>query len=121
MVFGLASVSDAATSAEKWQCTFDVGGGGPPITEDFVEVAPNKLGAHLNDLTSELTLFEIVENSEAGLIAIQHYSESPGAGKPVQTGMVVVTIDKISGQFRMLGLRTNSSDAEPSNGTCRRL
>jgi hypothetical protein len=113
------SVVSPAFAGTTWTCiSKPVDADVPSITDTFVEVDAKTLNVGINDISGQPTLYEIVENTGEGIIAVAHSSGSPEAGKPVEMLLSMVLLNRKTGELRMYGMLLRTAYVDTYRGQC---
>ena len=108
-----------AAAQPVWICTYQPQDKGvDAVTNKFVETSAKVLSAYTDDYTGKPALYDIVENSDDGLIAVSHYSRSSGSGKGVEMGLSTIFLNKRTGDFRQYGYLVRTRFEDRYDGKC---
>lgn len=120
IIVAIGSVVTLSASAKPvWLCAYKPKGQEiNAVTHEFVETSSKLLSAYDEDLTGKPNLFEIIENSVDGLIAISHRSELSTPNTTSSMRLVVIIINKKTGEFKQTGYIVPNNYEETYVGKC---
>lgn len=108
-----------AMALPVWICTYQPDDKGiDPVTNKFVETNEKVLSAYTDDYTGKPVLYDIVENSGSGFIAVFHYSNPSPAHKVNSMGLTTILLDKKTGDFRQYGYLVRTKFEDRYSGHC---
>jgi hypothetical protein len=118
---GVVSMS-AANAETIWQCSYrSEDGQSPSIPAKFVEDEKSRiLSGYVDDLTGRPHRYQIVQNSEIGLIAISPHSDPAENGSTPDMGVAVVLLNKRTGDLQVKGLQLRIAGEDNYRGHCKR-
>jgi hypothetical protein len=119
LVFAGSIFALPAAAQSIWMCTVQPEDKGvEPVTERFVEENKKTLSAYTDDYTGKPVLYDIVESSDEGIIAVSHYSSKSTSSKNTGMGLITILLNKKTGDFRQYGYLMGTRFEDRYEGNC---
>jgi hypothetical protein len=107
--------------AMNWECTYQQVNDHHLITGQYTDRDGRVLDGPINDYSGKRPRYEIVEDTEDGLIAIQHFSNMGASGHQSEMGLLSVILNKKNGRFKLLGARLHDPMIDEFVGRCTQI
>lgn len=112
-VLALSASTQCVFAVEKWNCVYAPKGDNNSATRTQYELRNGtELYGPVEDYSGKRTIYDVIENTKFGLIAISHYSTS------ANSGVVVLLLNKNTGVFRLVGMLANDDYDDTHVGSC---
>jgi hypothetical protein len=108
VLLAASSLPSAAQTVEAWTCKFGPDGETARPFEMRYEVKGRNVLGYEDDLTGKPNIYDIVEDTGVGLIAIRHQPDS----------LTFVMIDRRSGKFTLRYVHISGGYEERDTGAC---